>query len=71
MVRSGGLEPPRMLLHSDLNAARLPIPPRPQVRKRVEHLAKRSRHLKRKMHRSIQMLAHERLCGTTHCSYNR
>jgi len=29
LVRSGGLEPPRMLLHSDLNAARLPIPPRP------------------------------------------
>ena len=31
MVRSGGLEPPRVLPHSDLNAARLPIPPRPQV----------------------------------------
>ena len=30
MVRSGGLEPPRVLPHSDLNAARLPIPPRPQ-----------------------------------------
>ena len=31
MVRSGGLEPPRVLPHSDLNAARLPIPPRPHV----------------------------------------
>jgi hypothetical protein len=29
MVRSRGLEPPRELPHSDLNAARLPIPPRP------------------------------------------
>ena len=29
MVRSRGLEPPRVLPHSDLNAARLPIPPRP------------------------------------------
>ena len=29
LVRSGGLEPPRVLAHSDLNAARLPIPPRP------------------------------------------
>ena len=32
MVRSGGLEPPRVLPHSDLNAARLPIPPRPHVK---------------------------------------
>ena len=31
MVRSRGLEPPRVLPHSDLNAARLPIPPRPHV----------------------------------------
>ncbi len=30
-MRSGGLEPPRVLPHSDLNAARLPIPPRPHV----------------------------------------
>jgi hypothetical protein len=30
LVRSGGLEPPRVLPHSDLNAARLPIPPRPR-----------------------------------------
>ena len=30
VVRSGGLEPPRVLPHSDLNAARLPIPPRPR-----------------------------------------
>jgi hypothetical protein len=29
LVRSGGLEPPQVLPHSDLNAARLPIPPRP------------------------------------------
>ncbi len=29
MVRSAGLEPARVLPHSDLNAARLPIPPRP------------------------------------------
>ena len=34
-MRSGGLEPPRVLPHSDLNAARLPIPPRPQVCKLV------------------------------------
>ena len=47
MVRSGGLEPPRVLPHSDLNAARLPIPPRPQVLKRERHLAKRCGHLKR------------------------
>ena len=31
MVRSAGLEPARVLPHSDLNAARLPIPPRPQI----------------------------------------
>ena len=31
MVRSRGLEPPRELPHSDLNAARLPIPPRPHL----------------------------------------
>jgi hypothetical protein len=29
VVRSGGLEPPLRLKNSDLNAARLPIPPRP------------------------------------------
>ena len=29
VVRSAGLEPARVLPHSDLNAARLPIPPRP------------------------------------------
>ena len=29
LVRSAGLEPARVLPHSDLNAARLPIPPRP------------------------------------------
>ena len=29
MVRSRRLELPRSFLHSDLNAARLPIPPRP------------------------------------------
>ena len=32
LVRSAGLEPARVLPHSDLNAARLPIPPRPRVR---------------------------------------
>lgn len=31
LVRSGGLEPPLLLQNSDLNAARLPIPPRPQI----------------------------------------
>ena len=31
MVRSRRLELPRVLPHSDLNAARLPIPPRPQI----------------------------------------
>src|SRR4051812_50082187 len=31
MVRSRRLELPRGLAHSDLNAARLPIPPRPHV----------------------------------------
>ena len=31
LVRSRGLEPPRELPHSDLNAARLPIPPRPHM----------------------------------------
>ena len=31
MVRSRGLEPPRGYPHSDLNAARLPVPPRPLV----------------------------------------
>ena len=30
-VRSRGLEPPRDYSHSDLNAARLPVPPRPLV----------------------------------------
>jgi hypothetical protein len=29
MVRMKGLEPSRVLPHSDLNAARLPIPPHP------------------------------------------
>ena len=29
MVRSKGVEPPWMLIHTDLNRARLPIPPRP------------------------------------------
>ena len=29
VVRSAVLEPARVLPHSDLNAARLPIPPRP------------------------------------------
>jgi hypothetical protein len=31
MVRMKGLEPSRELPHSDLNAARLPIPPHPHV----------------------------------------
>ena len=31
LVRSRRLELPRELPHSDLNAARLPIPPRPHV----------------------------------------
>ncbi len=31
MVRSRRLELPRHFCHSDLNAARLPIPPRPQI----------------------------------------
>ena len=31
MVRSEGLEPSLLLQNSDLNAARLPIPPRPQA----------------------------------------
>jgi hypothetical protein len=36
LVRSRRLELPRELPHSDLNAARLPIPPRPQkLSKRV------------------------------------
>ena len=32
LVRPRRLELPRVLPHSDLNAARLPIPPRPQLR---------------------------------------
>ena len=31
MVRSKGVEPPWMLIHTDLNRARLPIPPRPLI----------------------------------------
>ncbi len=31
MVRSEGLEPSLLLQNSDLNAARLPIPPRPHL----------------------------------------
>ena len=31
LVRSRRLELPRVLPHSDLNAARLPIPPRPHI----------------------------------------
>ena len=31
MVRLRRLELPRVLSHSDLNAARLPVPPRPQT----------------------------------------
>ncbi len=31
MVRLKGLEPSRVLPHSDLNAARLPIPPQPHA----------------------------------------
>ena len=34
MVRSRRLELPRVLPHSDLNAARLPIPPRPQAQRK-------------------------------------
>ncbi len=30
-MRSRGLEPPRGLAHTDLNRARLPIPPRPRI----------------------------------------
>lgn len=32
LVRSTGLEPARILLHSDLNATCLPVPPRPRYR---------------------------------------
>ena len=32
MVRPRRLELPRVLPHSDLNAARLPIPPRPHIK---------------------------------------
>lgn len=31
MVRMRGLEPPRDCSHMDLNHARLPIPPHPQI----------------------------------------
>jgi hypothetical protein len=30
-MRSRGLEPPRYCYHTDLNRARLPIPPRPHI----------------------------------------
>ena len=49
MVRSRGLEPPRVLPHSDLNAARLPIPPRPHCLGLVKRrLANASGDVKRK-----------------------
>ena len=32
LVRTGGLEPPRLFRHWDLNPARLPVPPRPHGR---------------------------------------
>ncbi len=47
LVRSRGLEPPRVLPHSDLNAARLPVPPRPHVWLARGHLASDSANVKR------------------------
>ncbi len=43
VVRSRGLEPPRVLPHSDLNAARLPIPPRPHCPDQRRHSEARGR----------------------------
>ena len=42
LVRSIGLEPPRELPHSDLNAARLPIPPLPHMTGSRRRVAERS-----------------------------
>ena len=64
MVRSGGLEPPRVLPHSDLNAARLPIPPRPQVLKRERHLAADRPHLKRKITQTCETIGTDHLGST-------
>ena len=48
MVRSGGLEPPLRLKNSDLNAARLPIPPRPQIMPDGGHIDEAPRDAKTK-----------------------
>ena len=50
MVRSRRLELPRELPHSDLNAARLPIPPRPHCHVGDGRIATRSQDVKRKNH---------------------
>ncbi len=36
-VRMRGLEPPRSFLHTDLNRARLPIPPHPRAAATISH----------------------------------
>ena len=38
-MRMRGLEPPRTCIHTDLNRARLPIPPHPRALPRSEHSA--------------------------------
>ena len=35
-MRARGFEPPRAEAHQDLNLARLPVPPRPRVRFRID-----------------------------------
>jgi hypothetical protein len=42
VVRMRGLEPPRSYLHTDLNRARLPIPPHPPERPTIPHDARRA-----------------------------
>ena len=49
MVRPRRLELPRVLPHSDLNAARLPIPPRPHAMDRAQRLAALFEDVKRKL----------------------
>ena len=62
LVRSRGLEPPRELPHSDLNAARLPIPPRPHVvepnRVGALHVANGQEVHRRNCHNNANALKH-------------
>ena len=65
MVRSRRLELPRVLPHSDLNAARLPIPPRPHWLENLD-LANPSICLKLNFDKFIYLLHRQIQCRAYH-----